>query len=51
MTAGGDPLAAVGIDCAMAGFGGATGTADGLNADFANADTSQQPFLTMPQHS
>jgi len=31
---------------AIARFGGATGTADGLNAAFPNADTSQQPLLT-----
>jgi len=29
----------------MAGFG-SSGAADGLNAGLANADTSQQPFLT-----
>jgi hypothetical protein len=33
---------------AMAGFGGGSGAADGLNADFVNADTSQQTFLTTP---
>jgi hypothetical protein len=27
--------------CAMAGFGGGSGAADGLNAGFVNADTSQ----------
>jgi hypothetical protein len=36
---------------AMAGFGGGSGAADGLNAGFGNADTSQQTFLTMPQHA
>jgi hypothetical protein len=30
----------------MAGFGGGSGAADGLNSDFVNADTSQQTFLT-----
>jgi hypothetical protein len=35
---------------AMAGFGG-SGAADGSNAGFVNADPSQQPFLTMPQHA
>jgi hypothetical protein len=34
---------------AMAGFGGGSGAADGLNAGFANADASQQTFLTTPQ--
>ena len=34
---------------AMAGFGGGNG-ADGLNAAL-NTDTSQQPFLTSPQHA
>jgi hypothetical protein len=37
---------------AMAGFAGGTGAAaDGSNAGFVNADTSQQPFLTTPQHA
>jgi hypothetical protein len=36
---------------AMAGFGGGSGTADGLNTGFFNADTSQQTLLTMPQHA
>ena len=36
---------------AMAGFGGNPGVGDGLNAGFANADVSQQTFLTMPQHA
>jgi hypothetical protein len=34
---------------AMAGFGG--GAADGLNAAPLSADTSQQTFLTAPQHA
>jgi hypothetical protein len=34
---------------AMAGFGGSSGAADGSNAG-VNADTSQQPLLTTPQH-
>jgi hypothetical protein len=34
---------------AMAGFGGG-GAGDGLNAGL-NADPSQQPFLTTPQHA
>jgi hypothetical protein len=34
---------------AMAGFGSGGG-ADGSNAGLLNADTSQQPFLTTPQH-
>jgi hypothetical protein len=36
---------------AMAGFGGGSGAADGLNAAFANAQPSQQPLLTIPQHA
>jgi hypothetical protein len=35
---------------AMAGFGGGSGAADGLNSGFVNAETSQQPLLTAPQH-
>ena len=35
---------------AMAGFGGGSGAADGSNAGL-NTDTSQQPFLTTPQHA
>jgi hypothetical protein len=35
---------------AMAGFSG-SGAANGLNADFVNANTSQQVFLTTPQHA
>jgi len=34
---------------AMAGFGGGSGAADGLNSGFVNADT--QPLLTTPQHA
>jgi hypothetical protein len=34
----------------MAGFGGGS-AADGLNAGLLNADTSQQPLLTTPQHA
>jgi hypothetical protein len=34
----------------MASFGGGSGAADGSNAGFANADASQQRFLTTPQH-
>jgi hypothetical protein len=33
---------------AMAGFDGGSGAADGLNAGFVNADTSQQPLLATP---
>jgi hypothetical protein len=33
---------------AMAGFGGGSDAADGLNASVVNADTSQQPLLTTP---
>jgi hypothetical protein len=36
---------------AMAGFGGGSGAGDGLSAGFANADASQQQFLTTPQHA
>jgi hypothetical protein len=35
----------------MAGFGGGSSAADGLNSGFANPDTSQQPLLTTPQHA
>jgi hypothetical protein len=37
----------------MAGFGGGggSGAADGLNSGFVNAETSQQPLLTTPQHA
>jgi hypothetical protein len=34
----------------MAGFGGG-GAADSLNTVAFGADTSQQPFLTTPQHA
>jgi hypothetical protein len=33
---------------AMAGFGGGSGAADGLNTPPLNADVSQQTFLTAP---
>jgi hypothetical protein len=36
---------------AMAGFGGGSGAVDGLNAAPASTDTSQQTFLTTPQHA
>jgi hypothetical protein len=36
---------------AMAGFGDGSGAADGLNAGVVNAGTSEQPFLTTPQHA
>jgi len=36
---------------AMAGFGGGSGAADGLNSGLVNADTSQQQLLTTPQHA
>jgi hypothetical protein len=36
---------------AMAGFGGGTGAADGLNTAPLGAETSQQPSLTTPQHT
>jgi hypothetical protein len=35
----------------MAGFGGGSGAADGLNAGLVNPDASQQPLLTTPQHA
>jgi hypothetical protein len=35
---------------AMAGFDGGSGAAGGLNAAPLGADTSQQSFLTAPQH-
>jgi hypothetical protein len=35
---------------AMAGFDSGGSAADALNASFVNADTSQQPLLTTPQH-
>ena len=36
---------------AMAGFGGGSGAADGLNTAPLGAETSQQPSLTTPQHT
>jgi hypothetical protein len=36
---------------AMAGLGGGSDGGDGLNAGLGSAETSQQPFLTTPQHS
>jgi hypothetical protein len=36
---------------AMAGFGGGSGAADGLNTAPLGADTSQQTLLTTPQHA
>jgi hypothetical protein len=36
---------------AMAGFDAGSGAADGLNTVPLGADTSQQPFLTTPQHA
>jgi hypothetical protein len=36
---------------AMASFGASSGAADGLNAAPLGADTSQQTFLTPPQHA
>jgi hypothetical protein len=36
---------------AMAGFDGGSGAAEGLNAAPLGADTSQQSFLTTPQHA
>jgi hypothetical protein len=33
---------------AMAGFGGGSGAADGLNTGLVSADTSQQMFLSAP---
>ena len=35
---------------AMAGFGGSSGAADGLNTAALGVDTSQQTLLTTPQH-
>ena len=35
----------------MAGFGGSSGATDSLNATRVGADTSQQTFLTTPQHA
>ena len=36
---------------AMAGFGGGSDAADGLNTAALAADASQQTFLTTPQHA
>jgi hypothetical protein len=36
---------------AMAGFGGGSGTADGLNTVALGVDTSQQTVLTASQHA
>jgi hypothetical protein len=36
---------------AMAAFGGSGGAGDGFSASSADSDTSQQPFLTTPQHA
>jgi hypothetical protein len=35
----------------MAGLGGGSGAADGLNAAGFGIDASQQQFLTAPQHA
>ncbi len=36
---------------AMAGFGGGSGAGESLNTAPLNAETSQQPLLTTPQHA
>ena len=36
---------------AMAGFGGSGGAAENLNTAPFGSDTSQQPLLTMPNHT
>jgi hypothetical protein len=36
---------------AMASFGGGSGAGESLNTVLLGADTSQQPFLTTPQHA
>jgi hypothetical protein len=36
---------------AMAGFGGGSGAAEGLNTAALGADTSQQALLATPQHA
>jgi hypothetical protein len=36
---------------AMAGFGGGSGAADGLNTELPNTDASQQSFLATSQHA
>jgi len=35
----------------MASFGGSSGAADGVTLAGLGTDTSQQPFLTPPQHA
>jgi len=35
----------------MAGFGGGSGAGESLNTAPLGADTSQQTFLTTPQHA
>jgi Calx-beta domain len=47
----GDSSQAAALVQAMAGFGGGSGAADGLNTVPLGADTSQQPLLTTPQHA
>jgi hypothetical protein len=47
----GQPAANAQLVQAMAGFGGSSGTADGLNTTPVGADASQQTFLTTPQHA
>jgi hypothetical protein len=47
----GDASQAAQLVQAMAGFGGGSGAADGLNNAPLGADTSQQPLLTTPQHA
>jgi hypothetical protein len=42
--AAGPPAKGGALVQAMAGFGGGSGAADGLNAGFLNPDTSQQSF-------
>jgi hypothetical protein len=46
----GDSSQAARLVQAMAGFGGGSGAAEGLNALALGAETSQQPLLTTPQH-
>jgi hypothetical protein len=45
----GDASQAAQLVQAMAGFGGGSGAADGLNTAALGADTSPQPLLTTPQ--
>ena len=47
----GDSSQAAQLAQAMAGFGGGDGAADSLNTTPLGADTSQQQFLTPPQHA